>query len=257
SVFQECWEQGVRYLEVSFHLGLVTGIPGAHPREVIEAIRREAPEGMEVRVYAGLLHNDYTGPLVSWIDEAPTWEDLEGFDLHGPEDLPFEDWTARVWASMREAGKRNRAHAGEFRGADFVAQVVRELRVDRIAHGVRAVEDSTTVDLLVGEGVTLDVCPISNLKLGVNGIYSMADHPIRRLVDAGVRVTVSSDDPTFFGNRLIDDYAALYFDCGFSIEEIGQLTKNGFEVANLDEARKQQWIGEVDLAIRNFEELTS
>ncbi|MBC2601386.1 adenosine deaminase family protein [Puniceicoccus vermicola] len=252
AVFLECWDQGVRYLEVSFHLGLVVGLPEVHPKEVIEAIRGEVPEGMEVRIYAGLLHNDYTGQVGEWIDEAPGWDNLDGFDLHGPEDLPFEEWTAGAWAAMREAGKRNRAHAGEFRGADFVAQVVRELKVERIAHGVRAIEDPATVDLLIAENVTLDVCPISNLKLAVNGIDSMPSHPIRRLFDAGVRVTVSSDDPTFFGNRLIDDYAALYYDCGFSVEEIGRIARNGFEVAHLEESRRQSLIRELEGVMKNF-----
>tara|TARA_R100000027_G_scaffold7932_4_gene5981 strand:+ start:3193 stop:4218 length:1026 start_codon:yes stop_codon:yes gene_type:complete len=255
AVFEECRQQGVRYLEISFHLGLVLGLPGVHPTEVIDAIRKEAPESMEVRVFAGLLHCDYSGPLVPWINEAPTWEHLEGFDLHGPEDLPFEDWTARVWEVMREAGKRNRAHAGEFRGADFVAQVVRDLKVKRVAHGVRAIEDPATVELLVREEVTLDVCPISNLKLQVNGVPSLAEHPIRRLFDAGVRVTVSSDDPTFFGNRLIDDYAALYFDCGFSLADIAQVARFGFEAANIEDGLRAALIHELEERVKEFSQL--
>lgn len=252
AAFLQCLSQGVRYLEISFHLGLVAGLPGVHPEQVVQAILDEAPEGLEVRVYAGLLHNDYTGLVKEWVDEAPNWKNLSGFDLHGPEELPLEDWSARAWAAMREAGKRNRAHAGEFQGADFVERVVRELQVDRIAHGVRAVEDPAVVDFLASESVTLDVCPISNLKLRVRGIQAMADHPVRRLFDAGVRVTINSDDPTFFGNRLIDDFAAIYYDCGFSIEEIGRVARNGFEVADLPESRKRQLIQEVEAAINNF-----
>lgn len=246
AVFDECWGQGVRYVEISFHLGLVLGLPGVHPTEVIEAIRGQAPDGLEVRVFAGLLHCDFTDPLVNWIREAPTWENLEGFDLHGPEDLPFEEWTAPTWQAMREAGKRNRAHAGEFRGADFVAQVVRELGVKRVAHGVRAVEDPATVELLVKEEVTLDVCPISNLKLQVSGVPSLAEHPIRQLFDAGVRLTISTDDPTFFGNRLVDDYAALYLECGFRVEEIARIVRYGWEAANIAEEHRLAFVDELN-----------
>jgi len=246
AVFIECVSQGVRYLEISFHLGVVAGIDGVHPEEVIEAILGEVPDGLEVRVYAGLLHNDYNGVLREWIDEAPGWAGLHGFDLHGPEDLPFEEWTPRVWESMREAGKRNRAHAGEFRGAEFVSEVVESLGVDRVAHGVRAIEKREVLDLILTKGVTLDVCPISNLKLGVEGVKRMGDHPIRRLFDEGISLTVSSDDPTFFGNRLIDDYAALYYDCGFSLREIGSVVKNGLRVADIAEPDRRALIADLD-----------
>jgi len=246
AVFAECVSQGVCYLEISFHLGLVAGLDGVHPEQVIQAIRAEAPAGLELRVYVGLLHNDYQGLLREWIDEAPSWKSLDGFDLHGPEELPFEDWTALAWERMRDAGKRNRAHAGEFRGPEFVAQVVEQLKVERIAHGVRAIEDPATVELLIAKEVTLDVCPISNLKLGVQGVSSMEQHPVRRLFEGGVRVTVSSDDPTFFGNRLIDDYAALYFECGFSLEEIGAVARNGFLAADLSPGQRQRLIAGVD-----------
>ncbi len=252
AVYAECKTQGICYLELSFHLALVAGLPGTHPLEVIEAIRAEAPPGLEVRLYAGLLHNDYHGLVREWIDEAPAWAGLNGLDLHGPEDLPYEEWTSQAWAAMRAAGKKNRAHAGEFCGPEFVARVVRDLQVDRIAHGVRAIEDPATVELLIAKKVTLDVCPISNLKLRVNGIHSMPDHPIRRLVDAGVRVTVSSDDPTFFGNRLIDDYAALHYDCGFSVDELIGVARNGFEVADVESVQKQQWIDQLEDAQKRF-----
>ncbi|MEM0966739.1 MAG: adenosine deaminase [Verrucomicrobiota bacterium] len=245
-VFRECQAQGVRYLEVSFHLGIVMGISNLHPEEVIQAILEEAPSGLEVRVYAGLAHNDYNSPLKGWIDESPEWKSLFGLDLHGPETLPFEDWTAEVWRVNREQGKSNRAHAGEFRGADFVETVVRDLQVKRVAHGVRAIENPATVALVKEEGVTFDVCPISNWKLRVGSIERMSDHPVRKLFDEGVRVTISTDDPTFFGNCLIDDYEMLYKHCGFSRSELVQIARNGFEVADLSFSQKASFELELD-----------
>jgi len=246
AVFAEVQAQGVHYLEVSFHLGLVLALPGVHPREVIDTILGQAPEGLEVRVYAGLLHNDFNGQLGEWIEEASSWENLTGLDLHGPEELPFESWTSRAWAKTKEKGKQNRAHAGEFLGADFVERVVRELQVDRIAHGVRAAENPAVVQLLVDKGITLDVCPISNFRLRVSGVDRIQDHPIRQLYDSGVKVTLSSDDPTFFGNQLIDEYSALHQECGFSLRELVQVAKNGFEAAILPEKRKTDFLMQLD-----------
>ncbi len=244
SALAACAAQGVRYVEISFHLGVLALTPGLDPREVPGRIRRAAPEGMTVRVYAGLLHCDYDGVLREWIDEAPEWTGLDGFDLHGPEELPLEEWTAVAWKRARVAGKRNRAHAGEFLGPEFVERVVRELGVDRVAHGVRAAEDPKVMRFLKERGVTLDVCPLSNWKLRVPGVDALASHPIRRLCAEGVRVTVSSDDPTFFGNRLIDDYAALHLEAGFSPGELVRLARNGFEAAWMDEDQKAALIEE-------------
>lgn len=246
AALRACAEQGVRYVEISFHLGLVALTPGLDPREVAKTIREAAPSGVEVRVYAGLLHCDYEGVLREWIDDTPHWNHLDGLDLHGPEELPFEDWTALAWERTRAAGKRNRAHAGEFLGADFVERIVRELRVDRLAHGVRAAEEERVVELLREEGVALDVCPISNWKLRVKGVESPGRHPLRDLHRAGVRVTVSSDDPTFFGNRLIDDYAALLLEGGFSRRTLLELARNGFEVAWMEEEAKRRAIAGLD-----------
>jgi adenosine deaminase len=93
---------------------------------------------------------------------------------------------------------------------------------------VRSIEDPAVVDLLVEKDVTLDVCPISNLKLQVDGVPTMAEHPIRRLFDAGVRCTINSDDPFMFGNTLSEEYYALATDLNFTNEELAQIAANGF-----------------------------
>ena len=80
-------------------------------------------------------------------------------------------------------------------GADFIDLVLDKLKVTRIEHGVRAIENPVTVQRLVDEKIALDVCPISNLKLAVKGVASMSAHPIRQLYDSGVIVTINSDDP--------------------------------------------------------------
>ncbi|HET7537704.1 MAG TPA: adenosine deaminase, partial [Candidatus Didemnitutus sp.] len=137
-----------------------------------------------------------------------------------------------------------KAHAGELMGADFVRKILDELNPQRIEHGVRSVEDPGVVAELVRRGVALDVCPISNHKL-VPGV-TLANHPVRQLVDAGVKVTISSDDPLSFGNTVTDEYVALAEQRKFSRKELVQLAKNGFEVALLPEPQRRAWLDELN-----------
>jgi adenosine deaminase len=236
-------EQNVRYVETSFHLPITQFIE-ADGQAIIDAILSAAPDGMTVRVFAGMLRNDYTPAFAPVIDGLGNWENLAGVDLHGLEAMPVEPWTAKVWSSVRESGKETKAHAGEFGGASNVRQAVEELGVRRVQHGVRAVEDPAVVELLREAGVTCDVCPISNIKLKV--VDSMEVHPIRRLVDAGVRCTINTDDPFSFGNTLSEEYAALALEADFSRAELVRIARNGFEVGTMDEGMRQRCLDELN-----------
>lgn len=248
-IFQGLVEQNCRYVETSFHLGILEFLPGVPGLEIVRAIKAAAPAGLEVKVFAGMLRNQYAPPLDSIIEELHLWDELDGIDLHGQEAIPVEPWTAEIWRRNRDAGKTTKAHAGEFGGADNVRQAIEELGVRRIQHGVRAIEDPAVVALAREKGVVFDVCPISNVKLGV--VPSMAEHPIRQLIEAGVRCTVSTDDPFSFGNRLVDEYAALATDLGFSATELADVARNGFEVASLSPVVKRKYLTEIDLALAN------
>jgi adenosine deaminase len=231
-VLGRCAAQGCRYVETSFHLPALQFMADSGPA-VIRAIRAAAPRGLELRIFAGMCHHDYQDAGRELIEDALRWPELDGIDLHGWEDLPLEPWTDDVWARARAAGKFTKAHAGEFMGADYVDLTLDRLKVTRIEHGVRAAERPATVARLIREGVALDVCPISNLKLAVRGVTSLRAHPIRRLFNAGVTVTVNSDDPFFFGNSLAEEYYALHQELGFSRAELVQVAANGFRVALL------------------------
>lgn len=242
-IFAGLAEQNVRYVETSFHLP-VTQFINAEGEEIVEAILTAAPEGMTVRVFVGMLRTDYTPELSPVIDRLGEWEQLAGVDLHGVETWSLQPWTARVWQNIRETGKTTKAHAGEFGGAANVREAVEVLGVKRVQHGVRSVEDPAVVELLQRNDITCDVCPISNVKLGVTP--SMGQHPIRQLFDAGVRCTVSTDDPFSFGNTLSEEYAALAMDLGFTPAELLKLARNGFEVALLDSREKSAIISELN-----------
>lgn len=244
-IFARHLAQNVRYVETSFASGIIE-FGGLNGRDVLAAIRSAVPAGLEVRVFLGIHHNGAGPAMQPVLEEALGWPDLAGVDLHGVESLPLEPWTAEYWAAARAAGKVTKAHAGEFMGADFVRRVLDELQPQRIEHGVRAVEDPALVAEIKRRGVGLDVCPISNHKL-MPGV-SLANHPIRDLFDAGVTVTVSTDDPISFGNTLTDEYAALAEQRGFARNELVQVARNGFAVALVPDDLRAPWLAELDAA---------
>lgn len=249
-IFAKHVAQNVKYVETSFASGVIE-FGGLNGREVLAAIRAAVPANLEVRVFLGIHHNGAGPKMMPVLEEALTWKDLAGIDLHGHEDVAIEGWTAPYWEAARRAGKYTKAHAGEFMGADFVRLIVDMLCPSRIEHGVRATEDPALVAELARAGIALDVCPISNHKL-MPGI-SLEWHPIRQLFDAGVKVTINTDDPISFGNAINDEYVALAERTGFTRRELVKLARNGFEVALLNEAQRKHWLEElekVELALR-------
>lgn len=247
-----CDEERVRYVETSFASGMIEFL-GLDGRAVAEAIKAAAPAELTVRVYLGIHHNGYHEGTRGFIEDALGWEALDGLDLHGTETLPLEPWTADLWRRAREAGKHTKAHAGEFMGPAFVRRVMDELGVSRIQHGVRAAESPELLAEMRQRGTILDVCPISNLKLGV--VPSMEAHPIGVLLEAGVACTISTDDPISFGNRLRDEYVALHTHCGLSLNQLGQLAANGFRHALGDGVPFHRWISEIENLVEAYSPL--
>ncbi len=242
----ECAAQNVRYVETSIHL--VAALQVGPPSEILAAIRGaiERFPALEVRLFLGVRRNDYAqhGAL---IEETLRSTLLDGIDLHGIETLPLETWTDDLWRRARDMGKFTKAHAGEFGPAASVREVVERLEITRVEHGVRAAEDLNVMALLKDSGITLDVCPLSNLKLQV--APSIREHPIRMLHRAGVVCSVNTDDPFFFGSTLREEYAALAMDAGFSRVELGQLAANGFRAALLPPAIRDEHLAEIQRVV--------
>ena len=229
-------------MEVSFASGCVVFL-NLNGRDVCDAIRDAVPQGLEVRVFLGIHHDGYTSKTRPILDEALTWSNLDGIDLHGAEDVPIGDWAPWYWEKARDAGKFTKAHAGEFMGADFVRYVVEPLGVQRIEHGIRSIEDPAVLDQLRERGIALDVCPISNLKLRV--VPSASAHPLRCLMDSGITCTISTDSPIIFGNDIDDEYLFLANDLGCTTAELSRVAINGVEVALVECAGKREILSEV------------
>jgi adenosine deaminase len=243
TMFARHRDLNVRYVETSFHLPVTEfiGVPGP---EIVEAIRSAAPPGVEVRVFTGMLRNAYDGPLRAAIEDLENWDGLSGADLHGFEGMPTEPWSARIWRRLRAAGKVTKCHAGEFGGPERVREAILDLGVTRIQHGVRAIDDHDTVSLARDRGVTFDVCPISNVRLKV--VPSIREHPLARLRAAGVRCTVSTDDPLCFGNTVVDEYFALATEGGFSALDLAAVARAGWEIAEVAPAIRAASLSEID-----------
>ncbi|MDJ0979408.1 MAG: adenosine deaminase [Erythrobacter sp.] len=183
------------------------------------------------------------------LEEAQPWLDrIAGVGLDSSEVGHPPEKFARVFARCRELGLKLVAHAGEEGPPDYVWQALDTLKIDRIDHGNRALEDEALTDRLVQEGHTLTVCPLSNLKLCV--IDDIADSPVKRMLDRGIKATVNSDDPSYFGGYINDNYRAVADALDMSVEDMATLAINSFEGSFLDEATIAQRRAEVEAVLK-------
>lgn len=136
---------------------------------------------------------------------------------------------APVFRKARRAGLHVTAHAGEAAGASSVRDAVLRYGARRIGHGTRAADDANLLERLAAMGVVLEVCPSSNVALGV--VDSVAEHPVRAMLDAGVACVVATDDPTLFGTTLSREYRRLADEAGLTDDELGRLARRSFEAA--------------------------
>jgi adenosine deaminase len=146
---------------------------------------------------------------------------------------------ADVYARAAAEGLHLVAHAGEEGGPETVAAALDVLHVQRVDHGIRAMEDPALVQRLRDERVPLTVCPLSNVSLRVVG--TLADHPLPVMLDQGLVVTINSDDPSYFGGYIDANYAAIREQCAITSGQLETLALNSFDAAFVDDARRQAW----------------
>ena len=153
----------------------------------------------------------------------------------------------RLFAAAREAGLKLVAHAGEEGPASYVAEAVDRLAVDRIDHGNRALDDPALVRRLAEGGMTLTVCPLSNLRLGV--VPDLKRHPLKRMLDLGLKATVNSDDPAYFGGYLLDNFVAVAEALELERADLVTLARNSIEGSFLDESARKVHLEGIDRAV--------
>lgn len=151
---------------------------------------------------------------------------------------------ARVFARCRDLGLHIVAHAGEEGPPAYIQSALDVLKVERIDHGVRILEDAALTERVAREGIALTVCPLSNTKLRV--FDQMHDHNLVQLLDAGLVATVNSDDPAYFGGYMNDNFVAVFEALPLGLSHAQRLARNSFTAAFLPEEQKQKFLAEVD-----------
>lgn len=150
----------------------------------------------------------------------------------------------RVFEKAQAGGFLTVAHAGEEGPPEYVWEAINLLNVRRIDHGNRALEDDTLVQLLAQKQIPLTVCPLSNLKLRV--VDKLENHPLKKMMNNGLLVTINSDDPAYFGGQLNDNYLKLSKALHLTTNDIYQLAKNSFTASFLSDSEKLSYIKKVD-----------
>ena len=199
-----------------------------------------------------LRHLDEADALATLDAALPYREHFIGVGLDSSERGHPPEKFARVFAQARAAGLHLVAHAGEEGPPEYIRNALDVLHVERIDHGVRCVEDPALVRRLAREGIALTVCPLSNLKLCVVG--SLAEHNLAELLAAGLKATVNSDDPAYFGGYInqnfIETFAALP---QLGAREAYTLARNSFEASFAGVEAKRAMIERLDAAFRQYQ----
>ena len=174
----------------------------------------------------------------------PFLDQLDGFGLDSSEVGHPPEKFARVFARCRELGFKITAHAGEEGPPEYIYQALDLLRVDRIDHGNHSLDDAALVQRLTEEGKVLTVCPLSNLKLCV--VKNLDQHPILTMLKRGLKATINSDDPAYFGGYVNDNYRALIEHLPVTRKDLYQLSRNSFEGAWLTEREKAKHLNNLN-----------
>ncbi|MCR9122056.1 MAG: adenosine deaminase [Phyllobacteriaceae bacterium] len=200
-----------------------TGIEG---RMIATGLRHGGPDAVE---RAARFAADNPHPLIT------------GFGMAGDERMHHPKDFARAFDIARDAGLRITVHAGELAGAQSVRDALDHLRPERIGHGVRAIEEPALVERLAEEGIVLEICPASNIALEVFADY--ASHPFNRLRDAGVKVTLNSDDPPHFHSSLAHEYRITRDHFGLDDAALTAITHTAIDAAFCDDETRGTLLG--------------
>jgi aminodeoxyfutalosine deaminase len=244
----DCARQNIRYSEVTFTITSNMRFSGLSWEIILEALnagrsQAKAEFGVEIRWVFDILRNiPESQDLTTDIALMARNDGVVALGLGGSEALFPPELFIRSFDRAVEADLPRVPHAGELLGPSSVWTAIDKLHADRLGHGVRSIEDPKLMEVIIGRQIPLEICPTSNLCLGIYPDY--ATHPLRRLWDAGAYVTINSDDPPMFGCDLDSEYQVLVDHFDFTADELKQISLNALRASLLPEADKTRLEGE-------------
>ncbi len=248
----KCDEQNIRHVEIFFD-------PQGHTERgidfstVIHGINKALRDGLDkfgisFKTIMCFLRHLSEADAIKTLEEAKPFLDyIDGVGLDSSEVGNPPSKFTKVFAMSKELGLKLVAHAGEEGPPEYVEEALSLLKIDRLDHGNRSMESESLIQKLKESQIALTVCPLSNLKLCV--ISDMQQHPIEAMLDAGLLITVNSDDPSYFGGYLNDNFEAIQASLNLSKDKIITLIKNGFIGSFLNDEEKQKRLAEIDKLI--------
>jgi adenosine deaminase len=244
AVLDDLVSQNVKYAEIfvspsSFRKNLAT-------QRIIEAISKSinSNKAIRVRLIIDLVRNFGAENEMRTLYEMNEVKALGviGIGIGGSEkEFPPELFSG-VYEQARKFGFRTTAHAGEAAGTESIWGALRVLRVDRIGHATKAIEDPELLKYLAGHQIPLELCPLSNFRTRV--IDSIESHPVKTYIEMGIPVSINTDDPKMFGNSLSDEYRNLQDVFGFSDDDIAGIILNSINTLWLDETGRTDMLRE-------------
>lgn len=227
AAFVQARADGVSRVEFGEDVWIVTQGVGT-AREVADALSRlhqkQAPE-IEWIPLLGISRHCAIDALKRWLSPFLEFDFFQSFDLSGDEFAqPIENFRG-LYARAKAHGLRLKAHVGEWGTADDVWRAVEVLELDEVQHGIAAARSPAVMRMLADHRIRLNICPTSNVLL--SRVESIATHPIRALFDAGIKVTVNTDDTLVFGNGVSEEFLALYDAGVFTPQELDIIRLNG------------------------------
>lgn len=248
--FRRAQAEGVVHVELSFdpqaHLARGIGMD-VQIEGLTRAMRQAEREwGLSTALIMSFLRDRPAEEAMAVLERAgPYLELLDAVGLDSAErDNPPSKF-AEVFARAKTLGLPRVAHAGEEGPAEYIRQALDVLDVCRIDHGVRCLEDPELVARLREARIPLTVCPLSNVRLKV--VDDLRDHPLPALLDAGLRLTINSDDPAYFGGGVLDNYLACYRAFDWNKDTFRGLARNAIEVAFMNEKRREVLMAKLEM----------
>ena len=211
--------------------GLMRGVLGAMEEARVQY-------GMSVGLMISVHRHRAEADAMAVLDQVMPWKDhIIGIGMGGAEIGNPPSKFARFFKSAKDRGFRTTVHAGEEGPASYVREALELLHVDRIDHGNACLTDPDLMRELAARCIALTVCPLSNLRLQV--VRSMQEHPLRALMAHGLRITINSDDPAYFGGYVTENLLACLDALRLSLQEVVNLVRNGFEAAFVVKEERQ------------------